>query len=366
MLAIAKKEKNMKKMIMFGVFFFCLTLNCYAENLNFRTNMLMDYEYQVDQYSYIFQIYENNENDRLIFTTNPEQMPSYERIYRKLKLDETNLNSNELDKLKKYMWITQKEDDFPTQMNYYIGTQLLLWQYFHPEVDVVLDGKEEKIKAVEELNITPSWIHDYEIEEELRIEKSAEFALSSTSCEIKEEENDWVISNCSENAMVKVNETMEDELTIYHNYEQYELFEVGASPISWIMNITVKEKIEEEPKEPEEVIEEEKTPEEEPEKEPEEEPEEPQKPEEPEIENPSEIEKEEEEPSKIPEEEKPEVIESVDSFEKKEEPSLENGASDKIRVENVPNTEENRSVMPFLLPFIMLLYTLKWKKSKLA
>lgn len=318
----------MKKIIMLGILFFGITMNCHAETLNYRTNMLMDYEYQVENQKYIFQAYENNETDRFIFTTIPIQMPSYETNYYKLKFKDTNLNSKKWNRLKKYMWMTQIEEDFLTKLNYYIGTQVLIWQHFHPEIKVSMDGLEEKIKALEQLNITPSWIHDYEIEEELKLKKYNEYKLSSSSCEVKEDEQYWNITNCNEDATIIVSEILDEEALIYYNDQGIELFESGRAPVSWEMKIIKKEM-------PEEI------------------PEENGKDEEDNL--------EEELP---PSENTPSKIEQTNEEEKQNVSLNKEDTFNKIRIENVPNTEEYKNDKSFFMSFFLLLIALRWKNLK--
>lgn len=255
------------KKILFGCFlFFSLWKISYADTLNFRTNTLMFYTYEVEEKKDNFIIYTSNLTDQLMFTTSPYNPPNYQENYFIQKDGFQSLERSIQNKIKKYIRLTFSAEDFPTQMYYYINTQMLIWKSFHPELQITYN-EEEVIetyqKKLEQQSKDPDWIKDYQIEEELWIETDGQYQFQSESCQIEERGDKIHIDNCSEKAKIKVIEKEEDNMKFYQNNVNLSMIiEASSSPCEWeftIEKLTKEEtssEEEEKQEEKEEVIEE--------------------------------------------------------------------------------------------------------------
>ena len=241
----------MKKIGISFFFFFLFLTNCFAEKINYRSNLLMDYPYYDQDKKEIFNMRTNNITEKLIYTMDPSKTLDYDTDYEKLRNAFFLKDEKIQNKIKQYIRITEEAKDIVTKINYYVVTQELIWTTFHPEITIHIENNElEKYRKElqEKMEIIPSWIKNYEIQKELVLEKKKDYKLTTKDCQIKEESEKWVITNCNSNATIKVEETKEEELFFYLVNGTRIGIESGFSPCTWYFNIILKE---EETKKPE-------------------------------------------------------------------------------------------------------------------
>lgn len=245
----------MKKIIWFILVCMASLMICKAENLNFRTNMLMFNTYEVEGESKIFAIFTNNLTERILFTQSPFDNPSYTSNYQKESVSWDKIDTQTQNLIKKSMYETYHAEDFATQMYFYIHTQMLIWKNFHPELSIVMGpemkedaGLLEKYYQKLQVRVTeiPNWIKDYEVEETLELPKEDDYVLESKECEIKSLIDTYEIT-CQNDATITVKENFENTMIQYTSEQEHYL--EGLTPREWTIKITKEEKIkEEEPK----------------------------------------------------------------------------------------------------------------------
>jgi len=251
----------MKKLVFIIIIVLLNIKQSNALSLNFRTNTLMFYEYSNNGENNYFKMYTSNTTNHLLYSESPEKEPSYQIDYQNGTDLLNKLEPDLQNKIKKYIWETEREQEFGSQMLYYMNTQMLIWKSFHPELDIKIEkGFEALSKAEKEMEEkwgkTPDWIKDYEINETLELSKKSDIKLSSTTCEIKENDTTWIIENCEEKATIEIKETKEETLNTWVTENAF-LIESGYSPRKWaiqIINKSSKEEIKEEKKEEEKEI----------------------------------------------------------------------------------------------------------------
>lgn len=248
-----KGNENMKKLIfslLLSLFFLPV---CFAENLNFRTNMLTDYHYQINNVDNIFMVYTNNLTEKDMYSINPLKPLDYVSDYQSTKDNWQSLDNTTKNKIVKYIQRTDKEEDNFKKFMMYVNTQMLIWNSFHPEINVQIENDliaKTKMQMEEELKQIPDWIYDREIAQSFELEKKPDYTLYSEQCQIKETEHTWEISECEENATIWVEEKAENEIVFFEGNGEVLGLEVGTYPCKWSFSI-IKKAIEIE-KEPEE------------------------------------------------------------------------------------------------------------------
>lgn len=234
---------------------------CQAATLNFELNALTFNNYYLEGKEKIYVMYTNNVTKNLMFTLNPYDALEYQKDYQEQTTSLEELESTIQNQIKKSIRVTNQEENYETQMFYYIYTQMLIWKTYHPEIMVeigeerpIFEGKYALYKNMleEKVNEIPEWIQDYTIKETLELPKEIGYKISSNDCQIKELEDTYEISNCSNRSSIFVEEEIEDQATLYLDGEK-KFLEVENLAQKWQINIT-KEKIEtpEEPIKPEE------------------------------------------------------------------------------------------------------------------
>lgn len=276
--------------------------------------MLMDYHITYEEKNRIILQYTNNENDKLIYTTDPREELDYITDYESIRNDFLVNDTSIQNKIKKYIRLTEEEPDPITQIRYYVVTQNLIWKSFHPELNYEIQNdtiNTYELQMQEKIELTPSFVKNYEIDQELKLKQIGNYKLSSNDCQITKEEDTWTIKNCSKTSTIKVEEEKEEDLMFYRKENQSIGIESGFSPCTWYFSINVKE-IEEKPTDQEKEEENKKEPEKE------------------EIKTPDKIEEE----NKTKEENK--------TIENKPVTNQENEWLEKHPIYNVPNTKEEK------------------------
>lgn len=246
----------MKKIIWLILAWMTAIMICKAENLNFRTNMLMFNTYEVEGESKIFAIFTNNLTEKILFTQSPYDNPSYTTNYRKESFSWEKMDSQTQNLIKRSIYETYHAEDFATQMYFYIHTQMLIWKNLHPELSIVMGSEmkedagllemyNQKLKA--RVTEIPNWLKDYKIKGTLELPKEIDYKLESKECEIKPLEHTYEIT-CPSDATIIVKENFEDTMVQYTTEQEH--FLEGTAPREWALKITKEEEIaEEEPPE---------------------------------------------------------------------------------------------------------------------
>ncbi len=233
----------MKKISFIVAFFFLFLSNCFAQTLNYRTNLLTDYFYSYQNKKEMMIQYTNNENEKLLYTIDARQSFDYDTDYEKIRNDFFIQDESIQNKIKKYIYFTQEQKDMITQIRYYIVTQNLIWKTFHPDLEFTIHNQELEIyqkEMEEQIELVPNWIQNYEVEDELILEKQNNYKLTSKDCQIKEEKDKWIIHGCTLNAKIKVEEMGKEDFYFYQNDRKLIGIESGFSPCTWTFSITKK------------------------------------------------------------------------------------------------------------------------------
>lgn len=232
----------MKKIIFIFTIILLQLMNCSAETLNFRTNTLMSFEYSINDEKNHFKMFTNNQTGHLIYSISPLEEPKYQTDYLYASDIFTNIDKGTQNKIKSYIWETEKEPEYANQMMYYMNTQLLIWKTFHPELIIKIEQEylsleEYENKMKEKFNQTPFWIKNYEIEEKLELPKEEHYRITSNDCKISEENGNWSITDCKENSKIEVIEEQEENMKVYALNNTPTLIETGFSKRSWSFSI---------------------------------------------------------------------------------------------------------------------------------
>lgn len=233
----------MKKIITAILLLFLGIIKVQAFPLSCQEVEYVAFPYQVGNQTQNFSMFINNETNQIIFSTKPFQKPKWDFNYQNEPEKMQELDENIQNKINFYMRETEKRKDVYTRRYYYIITQVLIWQTFHPEIIVELPEDNEREIFREELEEKfkqlPKWLHDSEIKNSLFLPKEEQYNLSSKDCEIIDLEDKIEIKNCKPNAELIVEENIEDTLKISSN-ESVELIE-GYAKRKWKIKLEKKE-----------------------------------------------------------------------------------------------------------------------------
>jgi hypothetical protein len=239
----------MKKILWLMITFFTSIVIYHAEVLNFRVNMLTFNSYKINNQEKIFVIYTNNLTEKIIYSLNPLYPPENLGHYKKEEDLWGQLEQGLQNKIKKAIWETQNASEFATQMYFYIHTQMLIWQSFHPEIPIYLGpevgsfiGNLEKYHQLflEKINQKPDWIKDYEIKDGLTLPNDPEYHMESQDCQLITKEDVIEILNCNPKSKITIKEKLEDTIS-FKVKEESTLIESGTSPRLWQIFLTQKE-----------------------------------------------------------------------------------------------------------------------------
>lgn len=236
----------MKKIFWLLITFLSAVTVYHAETLNLRANMLTFNSYEINEQNEIFVIYTNNLTDKIMYSLNPYHQPENLGNYEKIGTKWSMLELATQNKIKKAIAETQNAEEFATQMYFYIHTQMLIWQTFHPEIPIYLGpevgsfvGNLEKYRKEfeERINQKPEWIKDYEIKETLILPKDNNYIIESTDCQLKMMEDEIHIFECAEESTLTITEKIEDTIYFYSK-EESEIIESGLSPQTWQIKLS--------------------------------------------------------------------------------------------------------------------------------
>lgn len=317
----------MKKIILSVLLCFLFLPTCLAKNLNFQSVMLMDYRFYIEGVETIPIEYINNETGNMIYIRSPYEPVEYTLDYEEIHDNLEYLDTSTKSKLKKYMTLTLEKEGMEKD-RYYLCTQVLIWNILNPEIKIELDETlKETQKEIDAQQLErPNWIKNEEIIDEFVIPKKEGYWLSSDTCSIKEQDDNWVILSCQDNNTIWVEETKENSWRCYEIDSEIKAIEESDVSNKWSFELT---KIKQEPSP---IIPVEETPKTEEIKK-----------EEPEAEKPTEIsnnqvQKEEQETKEKQEERKETnntIAETKDELITPEENQLQ------IAIDNIPNTIED-------------------------
>lgn len=235
----------MKKYILFSLsLFFCFLIEAQAMNLNFRTNFLYSYTYELDGEENNFYFYNSNVNEEAIYSLTPTAPPSYTLDYQSVPWP---LEEKKWTEVKALMATTKEATVWESELYYRVIAQMRIWKIVNPELNIkykagkyLVSEREPEFDALFQKFQKPDWIDNYLITEDLILDGDFEnYEITSETCTITKKSNTLEINSCEEGdntIKIQTGKKVQKEFQVYQSNQEI-VVENGDWHQEWSMNI---------------------------------------------------------------------------------------------------------------------------------